>query len=98
MRHLWAQITIGDFSKMLLDTINNYLLIFHQEVGGFDILEAFRLAKDAYMEGWDTGFALDGINFTFYDYFGENWADMHRVSDAFLICRITPYGWHIYEN
>lgn len=83
---------------MSLETINEYLLIFDQEVGGFDLLEAFQLAKDEHMEGWDTIFSLDGFNFTFYSYFGEDWADMRHQSNMLVICRITPYGWHIYEN
>ena len=79
---------------MTLETIYDYLLIFDQEIG-FDILKALEVAKDEYMEGWDTIFTLDGYSFTFFSYFGEDWAEMR--SENKLICSITPYGWEVYN-
>ena len=78
---------------MSIEKVNEYLLIFDQEVGGFDLLEAFQLAKDEHMEGWELKFHLGDIYFHFYDMFGEDWATMkyNNSVDGIMVAVVTPY-------
>ena len=81
---------------MSLNVITEQILIFDQEVGGFDILEAFRLAKLEYTEGWDTNFSVDGFSFSFYNMFGEDWATMRfSRGEGIMVALITPYSFDI---